>query len=159
MTGRLRREGGLTYLELIVAAAIVAVLAASATPLLRWDEKRRREEQLRMSLQIMRDAIDLYHKYYSEGQIVQKDVDQMGYPLDIDELTEGVEVTENEALEKKKIVFLKRIPVDPFTGRAEWGKRSYQDDWDSTSWGGENLYDVYSLSELKALDGTYYKDW
>lgn len=159
MRRRVRREGGLTYIELLAVAGILMVLAATVIPLLRWDEKRRREEQLRMSLQTIRDAIDLYHKYFSEGQIVQKDVDQMGYPLDLDELAEGVEITETEALEKTKKVFLKRIPVDPFTGRAEWGKRSYQDDWDSTSWGGENLYDVYSLSEMKALDGTYYKDW
>jgi len=154
-----RGQRGLTVIELIAAAGILVILAATVFPLLRWDEKRRREEQLRMSLQTMREAIDLYHKYFSEGMIQQKDVDQMGYPLDMDELVEGVEITEPDALEKSKKVFLKRVPVDPFTGLAEWGMRSYQDDWDSNSWGSENLYDVYSLAELKALDGTYYRDW
>jgi general secretion pathway protein G len=154
-----RRQRGLTVIELLSAAAIILVLSATVFPLLRWDEKRRREDQLRMSLQSLRGAIDLYHKYFSEGMILQKDVEQMGYPLEIEELVDGVEITEREALEKSKKVFLKRIPVDPFTERAEWGMRSYQDDWDATSWGGENLYDVYSLSDGKALDGTYYRDW
>ena len=156
---RARKERGLTVLELIAAAGIVLVLAASAYPLLRWDEKRRKEDQLRMSLTMMREAIDLYAKYVAEGMIPQTDIDQMGYPLTLEELVEGVEITEADALEKSKKVFLSRIPVDPMTGEAEWGLRSYQDDWDSTSWGDENVYDVYSLSEAKALDGTYYRDW
>ena len=71
----------------------------------------------------------------------------------------GVEISDPESPESKKVAFLQRIPVDPMTGEAEWGKRSYQDDWDSDSWGGENVYDVYSLSEVRALDGSYYKDW
>jgi general secretion pathway protein G len=94
-----------------------------------------------------------------EGMIQQKDVDQRGYPRDLDELVEGVDVSDPTTGESHKMRFLHRIPEDPFTGEPEWGLRSYQDDWDATSWGGENVWDIYSLSELRALDGTYYKDW
>jgi general secretion pathway protein G len=108
---------------------------------------------------MLRDAIDLYKKSFDEGKITQKDVDQKGYPLDLDELVEGVDVADPTTGLSKKVKFLDRIPIDPFTGEAEWGKRSYQDDWDSESWGGENVWDVYCLFPGKALDGTYYKDW
>lgn len=154
-----RGQIGLTAIELLVAATIVLVLAAVAIPLLRWDEKRRQEAQLRMSLETMRAAIDQYKRFVDEGLVVQSDVDQMGYPKDLEELVEGVEVSEPESPETRTVRFLARIPVDPFTREAEWGLRSYQDDYDSTSWGGENVYDVYSLSDVRALDGTYYKDW
>ncbi|HJQ97700.1 MAG TPA: hypothetical protein VJ826_05255, partial [Candidatus Polarisedimenticolaceae bacterium] len=130
-----------------------------AIPLKRWDEKRRREDYLRMTLQSVRDAIDQYKKMVDEGRIQQKDVDQRGYPRDLDELVEGVDVVDPATGEQHKMRFLHQVPEDPFTGEAEWGLRSYQDDWDSTSWGGENVWDIYSLSEGKALDGTYYKDW
>ena len=152
-------ERGLTVIELIAAAGILLILVATAMPLARWDEKRRRESQLRMSLETIRTAIDRYKEYVDRGLIVQTDVEQMGYPLELEELVEGVEIGDPESPEPKTMRFLPRIPVDPFTGEAEWGLRSYQDDWDSDSWGGENVYDVYSLSELRALDGTYYKDW
>lgn len=146
-------------MELLAAAGILLILAATAMPLARWDEKRRREAQLRFALETMRGAIDRYKEYVDKGLIVQSDVDQMGYPRDLDELVEGVEVGDPESPESETIRFLRRIPVDPFTGEAEWGLRSYQDDWDSRSWGGENVYDVYSLSDIRALDGTYYRDW
>ena len=113
------------------------------------------------------DAIDQYNKYVQEGLIVPDDVEQCAspenprtcYPQTLEDLVEGVEVGDPESLETETVIFLRRIPVDPFTGEAEWGLRSYQDDWDSKSWGGENIYDVYSLSPLKALDGTYYSEW
>lgn len=154
-----RRERGFTVVELLAAAGILLILAATAMPLARWDEKRRRESQLRMALETMRTAIDRYKDYADRGLIVQTDVEQMGYPLDLEELVDGVEIGDPESPEPKSVRFLPRIPVDPFTGTDEWGLRSYQDDWDSTSWGGENVYDVYSLSELRALNGTYYKEW
>jgi general secretion pathway protein G len=135
------------------------VLATAVLPLARWDEKRRREAHLRVLLGQMRDAIDQYHKYVEEGLILQTDVQQMGYPRTLQELAEGVEVSERDAPDVKTIKFLQRIPVDPFTEEEEWGQRSYQDDWDGRSWGGENVYDVYSLSDRRALDGTYYSDW
>jgi general secretion pathway protein G len=153
------RSRGLTAVELLAALAVLMVLVTIAIPLKRWDEKRRREVQLRMSLQMMRDAIDQYKKLSDEGKIRQSDIDQRGYPRSLDELVEGVDVGDPKSGNTSKVHFLNRVPVDPFTEEAIWGLRSYQDDWDATSWGGENVYDVYSLFEGKALDGTYYKDW
>ena len=153
------RSGGLTFIELLIAVTVLLVVAGAALPLARWNEKRRREVELRGYLQMMRDAIDQYKKYSAEGLIQQTDVDQMGYPRTLDELVEGVEVGDPQSPESKTVKFLSRILVDPFTGEAEWGLRSYQDDWDSDSWGGENVYDVYSLAPGRALDGTYYREW
>ena len=149
----------MSYIELLVALAVLMVLASAVVPLARWDQKRREEVRLRVYLQTMRDAIDQYKKYTDQGMIQQSDVEQMGYPLDLEELVEGVDMGDPQSPESKTIKFLQRIPVDPMTGEAEWGLRSYQDDWDSTNWGGENIYDVYSLSRAVALDGTYYEEW
>jgi general secretion pathway protein G len=154
-----RRQRGLTYLELFVAASVIAVLASAIIPLARWDEKRRREEHLRGALAMMRGAIDQYHKYAETGLIQQTDMDQMFYPRSLEELVDGVEVADPTSPNAKKIQLLPRIPPDPFTGETEWGMRSYQDDWDSDSWGGENVYDVYSLFDGVALDGTRYSEW
>jgi general secretion pathway protein G len=151
------RQRGFTYIEMLVALAVLAVLATSLIPLARWDLKRREEAHLRQYLAMMRDAIDLYKKYVDDGLIVLEDVEQMGYPLSLEQLVEGVEI--GEAANVRTIQFLNRIPDDPFTGLPEWGLRSYQDDWDSNSWGGENVYDVYSLSTIRALNETYYNDW
>lgn len=163
-TPTLRRLGhhGLTTVELLAALGVLMVLVSVAIPLKHWDDKRRREDELRLSLRMMRDAIDQYKKYSDEGKIPptqQKDIDQKGFPRDLDELVDGVDVSDPATGQTHKVRFLHQIPVDPFTGEAEWGKRSYQDDWNSDSWGGENVWDVYSLSPIKALDGTYYKDW
>ena len=157
----MRRQGqsGLTTVELLAALGVLVVLVSMAIPLKRWDEKRRREEELRVDLRTMREAIDQYKKAFDEGRIQQKEVDQRGFPLDLDELVDGVDVIDPVKGTTRKVHFLQAIPADPFTGEVEWGKRSYQDDWDSTSWGSENLYDVYSLFEGKALDGTYYNTW
>ena len=157
----MRRSGasGLTTVELLAAVGVLLVLVTIAIPLKRWDEKRRRENELRMELGMIREAIDRYKSQVDEGLIQQKDVDQRGYPRDLEELVEGVDVGEPTSGQTHKERFLYKVPTDPFTGKDEWGLRSYQDDWDSTSWGGENVWDVYSLSEGKALDGTYYKDW
>jgi len=153
------RQRGLTIVEMLAALGVMMVLLSIAIPLTRWNDKRRREEQLRMELQMIRDAIDQYKKLSDEGKIQQKDIDQKGYPRTLEELTDGVDVGEPKSGKTRKMHFLQRIPVDPFTGEADWGKRSYQDDWDATSWGAENVFDVYSLSDIQALDGTYYKDW
>jgi general secretion pathway protein G len=156
---RRRRERGFSYIEMLVTAGVLLILASAVIPLTRWDDKRRRENRLRVTLHQMRQAIDEYHRYVEEGLIIQSDVEQMGYPLTLEELVEGVEVNDPMSPEVMTIRFLQRMPVDPFTEEAEWGLRSYQDDWDSSSWGGQNVYDVYSLSPLRALDGTYYEDW
>lgn len=159
MRARFGNRRGLTAVELIAAAGVLMVLMSIAIPLKRWDEKRRREEELRLELQMMREAIDQYNNLVNQGRIQQKDVEQRGYPEDLQELVDGVDVGDPQSGQTHKVRFLFKIPTDPFTGETEWGKRSYQDDWDGTSWGGQNLYDVYSLSDLKALDGTMYKDW
>jgi general secretion pathway protein G len=156
---RSRTQRGFSYIELLVTASVLLILASAVIPLARWDDKRRREARLRVTLVQVRHAIDQYHKYVEEGLIVQTDVEQMGYPLTLEELFEGVEVADPLSPESTTIRFLQRMPIDPITDDPEWGLRSYQDDWDSDSWGGENIYDVYSLSELKALDGTYYNEW
>ena len=156
---RPRSERGFSYIEMLVTAGVLLILASAVIPLARWDDKRRREARLRVTLKQIRHAIDEYHRYVEEGLIVQTDVEQMGYPLTLEELVEGVEVGDPQSPEVQIIKFLQRMPVDPITETEEWGKRSYQDDWDSTSWGGENIYDVYSLSEVRALDGTYYNEW
>ena len=152
-------ERGLTYLELLVVVAVLAVLASAAVPLKHWDDKRRKEGHLRAALETMRQALDEYHRYYEEGLIIQDDVDLLGWPASLEDLVEGVEIGDPQSIDVEVRQFLRRIPVDPFTGEAEWGLRSYQDDFDSRSWGGENVYAVYSLAEFVALDGTEYRDW
>ena len=172
MVRRTDSRAGFSYIEIMVTATVLMVLAGIAVPMFKWDQKRRKEAHLRVHLQQMRDAIDQFKKFSDEGRILLEDVEQMGYPMDLETLVDGFTVSDlvvntpgggsdfqGESAEGKTIRFLREIPVDPITGIAEWGMRSYQDDWDSDSWGGENLYDVYSLSDKKALDRTYYKDW
>lgn len=149
---RRRGEAGLTLIELIVTAAILGVLASAAVPIARFQVQRQRERELRYDLWQMRDAIDRYKDAAEKGGIITK-VDSANYPPSLEELVNGVDI------QSKKVKFLRRIPVDPMTGRAEWGLRSMQDDSDSDSWGGQNVFDVYSKSEGTALDGTKYKDW
>ena len=155
----MRRQRGFSYIELLVTCAVLVVLASAVIPLARWDEKRRREARLRLTLQHIRLALDEYNRYFKEGLIRQTEVDQMGYPLSLEELVEGIEVQDPQSPEVRIVKFLARLPVDPITEEAEWGLRSYQDDWDSDGWGGENVYDVYSLSRVKAFDGSYYYEW
>lgn len=145
-------ERGLTLVELIVTIAILAILASAATPLAIIGIKRERERQLHRCLWEMRDAIDHY-KDASDGGAIATKVEGYGYPPDLDTLVNGVDV------HGKKVRFLRRLPVDPMTGRAEWGVRSTQDDPDSTSSGGQNVFDVFSKSTGTALDGTKYSDW
>ena len=149
---RRRRECGLTLVELIVTVAILSVLASAALPVARFEYKRQKERELRQDLWMMRDAIDKYKDAADRGAFQIK-LDSQGYPPDLDSLVNGVEV------QGKKLKFLRKIPVDPMTGKADWGERSMQDDPDSDSWGGQNVFDVYSKSDGTALDGTKYKTW
>ena len=147
-----RGERGLTLVELIVTAAILSILAVVAYPIARFQIQREKERELRRDLWTMRDAIDRYKDAADRGAI-QTEVDSFGYPPDLDTLVKGV------SIQTKKVKFLRAIPVDPMTGKAEWSLRSMQDDPDSDSWGGENVFDVHSESEGTALDGTKYADW
>ena len=146
------REAGLTLVELIVTVAILALVAGAAVPVARFEVKRQKERELRYDLWQMREAIDHYKDAADRNAFITK-VDSQGYPPDLQTLVDGVDV------QGKKVRFLRRIPVDPMTGKAEWGLRSMQDDPTSDSFGGQNVFDVYSKSDGTALDGTKYKDW
>ncbi len=145
-------QSGLTLVELIITVAIVAILAAAALPIARFQVKRQKERELRRDLWEMRDAIDHYKDAADKGAFMTK-ADSMNYPPDLQTLVDGVEV------QTKKVRFLRKIPIDPMTGDADWGLRSNQDDVDSTSFGGQNVFDVYSKSNGTALDGTKYSTW
>ena len=148
-----RRQRGFTLMELIVTTAILTILTMMALPLARVTIQREREKELRRDLWEMRDAIDRY-KDAAEQNKFQTKVDSMNYPPDLDTLVKGV-----EGQGGKKYRFLRSIPADPMTKSTEWGLRSMQDDADADSWGGQNVFDVYSKSDGTALDGSKYKDW
>ena len=151
-TSRCRSQSGLTLVELIVTVAILAILASAAVPLARFRAQRERERELRYDLWQMRDAIDRYKDAADRHAFITK-VDSNNYPPDLDTLVKGVDA------QGKKLKFLRRIPVDPMTGKAEWLLRSMQDEPNSDSWGGQNVFDVASKSKGTALDGTKYSDW
>lgn len=146
---------GFTIAEMVIVCAILAILAAAVVPLVHTTRKRTKEMELRGSLREMRYAIDEF-KRYSDAGLLPVDLGTDGYPPDLETLVEGVDVVGQVDFKAR---FLRRIPVDPMTGEAEWGLRSYQDEPDSSSWGGENVYDVYSLSEGVGLNGVPYEEW
>ena len=150
---RTNSASGFTLLELIVAATLLSILTLMALPLARVTIQREKEKQLRAALWQMRDAIDRYKDAAEQGKFQTK-VESQNYPPDLETLVKGV-----EAQGGKKIRFLRSIPTDPMTKSTEWGLRSMQDDSDSDSWGGQNIFDVYTKSQGTALDGTKYKDW
>lgn len=149
---------GFTLIELIVTVTIVSILTAMAVPLARNEIKREREEELRQDLRDMRIAIDKF-KDQSDRGVIQVKLGTEGYPETLQVLVDGVSVTGAAGAADKKIKFLRKIPIDPMTNSAEWGLRSYQDDPKSDSWGGQNVFDVYTKSDGTALDGTKYRDW
>ena len=152
------RERGVTYLELIAVATILMILASAILPMGRVAVQRQREIELRRDLREMRLKIDLYKQAVEQGQIGGTDVKlgSEGYPEDLEALVKGVR---RVGTVDRKLKFLRRIPLDPMTGTTEWGLRCYQDDPDSTSWCGDNVWDVYSKSAAKGLDGTPYNTW
>ena len=148
-------QSGMTLLELIIACAILLILSAAALPIAKFTVIRSKESDLHRELREMRDAIDRY-KDASDRNQIRVELGSEGYPPDLETLVKGVQLG---AAADKKIRFLRKIPVDPMTGQAEWGLRAVQDDPDSTSWGGKNIFDVYSKSTATGQDGTKYSDW
>jgi general secretion pathway protein G len=152
------RQRGITYLELIATAAILLILASAILPLGRVAQLRAKEIELRRNLRTMREAINRYRLAVEQGQIGGTDVKlgSEGCPPDLETLVKGVN---RVGTVERKLKFLRRIPLDPITSSAEWGLRCYQDEPDSTSWCGDNVWDVYSKSTAKGLDGTAYNTW
>lgn len=154
-------SAGMTLLELIVAVGILVILAGAALPLVRATIQREREAELHRDLREMRNAIDRYKDDVDKG-LIRVAVDTEGYPPDLDTLVKGVQVggsSNSGNATGETVRFLRRIPKDPMTGRTDWGQRAVRDAPDSTSWGGKNVFDVYSLSQGTALNGTKYSDW
>ena len=150
-----RRQEGLSLLEVLVCIAVLLIIAGAAMPVAKVTLKRQKELELRRSLRTMREAIDLYKEYSDKGLIEKIGLDSEGYPEDLEALVKGV----SQVNTTRKLKFLRRIPLDPFTHKDEWGLRSYQDEADSKSWGRQNVYDVYTLYGGVALDGSKYQDW
>lgn len=146
------REAGVTFVELIIVVAILAILATAALPVARFEVKRRKERELRRDLWEMRAAIDAYKDAADKGGIQTK-ADSNNYPPDLQTLVDGVDIQDH------KVRFLRAIPVDPMTNSSDWGLRSNQDEPDSDSFGGQDVYDVYTKSQGTALDGTKYDTW
>jgi general secretion pathway protein G len=151
----MRRQRGFTVVELAIVAAMIAILTAMVVPIARYTVKRQKELELKDQLRFMRNAIDKY-KQYSDNGVIRIQLGSEGYPPDLDTLVDGVPQIGQI---NKKLKFLRQVPIDPMTGKAEWGLRSFQDEPDSIAWGGQNIYDLHSLSGGRAIDGSYYKDW
>lgn len=150
-----KAEKGFTLAELVMVAAVMVILASVALPVAKFTTRRTKEMELRAALREMRNAIDEY-KRYSDAGLIPVDLGSDGYPTELEVLVEGVEVVGQI---DKKLKMLRRIPLDPMTGEREWGLRSFRDEPDTTSWGGENVYDVYSLSGGVGLNGIPYREW
>jgi general secretion pathway protein G len=150
------RQGGFTLLELVVTATVLMILAAATVPLAKNGLKRQQELELRRDLREMRMAIDDYKRQAEQQKIKAPPAEANFYPASLEILVEGVPATGSLS---RKVRFLRRIPVDPFTGKPEWGLRNTNDDPTSTSWGGGHVYDVYSLSKGTGMNGIPYGEW
>jgi general secretion pathway protein G len=156
---KVRGCGGYTFIELLIVTTILLILASAVMPLAQVTSQRQREAELRRSLREMRTAIDRYKDAVDSGLIGSVDIEagSEGYPPDLETLVEGVAAANDAS--GRRLRFLRRIPIDPMTNGSEWGMRSYQDRPDSTTWGGQNVYDVYTRHGGTGLDGTRYRDW
>jgi general secretion pathway protein G len=154
-----RSNAGYTFVELLVVVTILLILASAVMPLAQVMSQRQREAELRRSLREMRTAIDQFKNSVDQGRIPTTELEpgSEGYPPDLETLVEGVSAANDAS--GRKLKFLRRVPIDPMTRSAEWGMRSYQDSPTSTSWGGQNVFDVYTKYDGTALDGTKYRDW
>nr|WP_275976440.1 MULTISPECIES: type II secretion system protein [Geothrix] len=154
--GAVSRQGGFTLLELVVTATVLLILASVTVPLARNGLKREKELELHRDLREMRLAIDEYKKQADQQKIKAPPAEANGYPESLEVLVEGVPAAGSLS---RKVRFLRRIPVDPFTGKAEWGLRNTNDDANSSSWGGGHVYDVYSLAPGTGMNGIPYREW
>ncbi len=152
-----KTQSGMTLLELIIACAILLVLSSAALPIARYSMLRHKETELRNDLEAMRDAIDAYRSA-AELQQIKTAPGGSNYPPDLETLVNGVPLTVGGGGDKR-IRFLRKIPIDPMTGRADWGLRGVEDDVDSLTWSGKDVFDVYSTSTGTAMNGTRYTDW
>jgi general secretion pathway protein G len=152
-------QRGFTFIELVVVSTIILILASAVLPLAQVTSQRQREAELRRSLREMRTAIDKFKDAVDQGQIPTTELEpgSEGYPPDLDTLVEGVSAANDAS--GRKLKFLRRVPIDPMTNTNEWGKRAYQDRPEASSWGGKNVFDVYTTSQGVGLDGTKYRDW
>jgi len=159
MIRRFRRQDGYSFVELLVVSSIILILASAVMPLARVTVQRQREVELRRVLREIRTAIDKYKDAVDTGQIGSTDIKtgSEGYPPDLETLVEGVTAASDAS--GRKLKFLRRVPIDPMIRSTEWGLRAYQDKPDATTWGGQNVFDVYTRSTGTALDGTKYRDW
>jgi general secretion pathway protein G len=156
------RPNGFTLLELIIVLIILSVLTAAAIPMVRNTVKRERESDLRLALRQIRQAIDRYKLYHDQSNGAAIPIEwktPSGYPKELKLLVDGFTPANVVGTSEARVRFLRRLPIDPMTGDTEWGLRSYKDKPDSTSWGGDDVFDVYSKSDAEALNGTKYKDW
>lgn len=152
------KSRGFTLLELIITLGVLSIVAVAVIPYMKNSVKREREYVLRSNLRTIRKAIDLYYincEYLKQVSVLDQTEGSMCYPPDLETLVKGIRPPNKDTT----IRFLRRIPVDPMTGKADWGKRAVQDDSDTKGWGGKNVFDVYSLSSGIALNGTKYQDW
>ncbi|MDA1186158.1 MAG: type II secretion system protein [Acidobacteria bacterium] len=161
MTMRMTLVGqrGYTFIELLIVTTILLILASAVMPLAQVTSQRQREAELRRSLREMRTAIDAFKNAVDLGLIPTTELEpgNEGYPPTLDILVEGISAAND--VSGRQLRFLRRIPVDPTTGDSDWGLRSYQDSPDSTTWGRQNVYDVYTRTGGTGLDGTDYSDW
>ncbi len=152
----MNRRNGFTLLELVVTATVLLILASVTIPMVKNGIQREKEIELRRDLREMRRAIDAYHLAAEQQKIKAPPPEDNFYPESLEMLVDGVPATGSTT---RKIHFLRRIPVDPFTGKPEWGLRNSNDDPDSTSWGGGHVYDVYSLAQGTGMNGIPYRKW
>ena len=156
---KLAGQRGYTFIELIVVTSILLILASAVLPLAQVTSQRQREAEVRRALREMRTAIDAFKDAVDLGLIPTTELEpgSEGYPPDLETLVEGISAANDAS--GRKLRFLRRIPIDPMAAGEDWGLRSYQDSPTSTSWGGQNVFDVYTTSGGTALDGTRYRDW
>jgi len=162
LKSKIQNRRGFTLLEIIIVITILSVLTAAAIPMVRNSVRRQREEDLRVALRQLRQAIDRYKEFHDRtqgGAIPIEWKTQSGYPKELQLLVDGFIPANQVGTTGNKVRFLRRLPEDPITGNSEWGVRAYKDDPNSSSSGGDDVFDVFSKSDGTALNGTKYKDW